>query len=130
MLGRKILVVDDEDYILRVVEHKLTAAGYRVLTAPNGAAALGVARRERPDLLITDLQMPELSGVELLQQLNADAGVRSAPQTPAIILTARSHDLERNHPDNFPTNIRRIVSKPFSPRQLVGLVREILEEAA
>ena len=129
MLGLKILVADDEDYITRVVAFKLTGAGYRVITAACGATALALARVHRPDLIITDLQMPSLSGLELCKAVFDDAVAIGERPTPSILLTARAHDLEdpANRP---PPNLLRVISKPFSPRQLVLAVQEVLQEAA
>lgn len=129
MLGTKILIVDDEDYILRVVAFKLAGAGYRVTTACCGATGLAAARADRPDLLITDLQMPRLSGLELCQALCDDARRDGLKEIPSILLTARAHDLERSQTQP-PPNLKKVISKPFSPRQLVLAVRELLEEAA
>lgn len=129
MLGTKILIADDEDYILRVVALKLTGAGYRVVTASCGATALSAARLDRPDLVITDLQMPRLTGLELCQTLHDEAVRDGQKQIPSILLTARAHDLERSQAQP-PPNLKRVISKPFSPRQLVLAVKELLEEAA
>jgi CheY-like chemotaxis protein len=139
MLGLKVLVADDELHILQVVEYKLAAAGYRVFTAPCGQTALQVALTEQPDLLITDLQMPNMDGLELCRRLyeqsrgsgegRSERG-EAARDIPAILLTARSHDLDGAGGTSLPPNLRRIVTKPFSPRQLVTAVREITGEAA
>jgi CheY-like chemotaxis protein len=72
MTGKTILVADDESHILSVVSLKLRNAGYRVLTAADGQEALDVALHERPDLLITDYHMPQLSGLELCRRLKQD----------------------------------------------------------
>jgi CheY-like chemotaxis protein len=120
MLGLKILVCDDEDYILQVVSMKLREAGYRVTCATDGPSALDSARRDRPDLLITDLQMPGFSGIELCRQLSLPLPT----PVPAILLTARAHFLEGV---DLPPNLKRVISKPFSPRQLIFCIRETLE---
>lgn len=127
MLGCKILVADDEDHVLRIVALKLRNAGYRVTTATDGNSALEAARLDRPDLLITDLQMPGINGLELCLALSGPDAEGSRP-VPSILLTARIHDLERLGPT--PSNVRRVIAKPFSPRQLVEGVRELLGEAA
>lgn len=124
MLGVKILIADDEDYILRVVSFKLRGAGYRVYTARDGESALAVARRDLPDLVITDLQMPGLSGLDLCRAL---AGDEHSPAVPCLLLTARAHCIEGLTP---PPNLYRTVTKPFSPRQLLATVAEVLEEHA
>ena len=119
---RTILVADDESHILHVVSLKLRNAGYRVLTAHDGQEALEAAQQERPDLLITDYHMPQLSGLELCRRLKQDA---SMPQIPVIMLTARGYHLEPQ--DTEQSGILKMLSKPFSPRQLLATVNEVLE---
>jgi CheY-like chemotaxis protein len=124
MSEKTILVADDESHILNVVSVKLRNAGYRVVTAHDGREALEVALAERPDLLITDYHMPELSGLELARALRKD------PRTihiRGILLTARGYHLEPHDTDD--TGIHRMLSKPFSPRQLLLTVNELLAEA-
>ena len=118
---KKILVADDESHILHVVSLKLRNAGFQVVTACDGQEALELARSERPDLIIIDYQMPQLSGLEVCAQLKQDA---VTSRIPAILLTARGYDLEPK--DIEPNGIVRILSKPFSPRQLLATVNDIL----
>jgi CheY-like chemotaxis protein len=122
--NRTILVADDESHILNVVSLKLTNAGYTVFTAVDGQEALEMASAQRPDLLITDYHMPQLSGLELCQRL------RQNPETsgiPTIMLTARGYSLEPS--DTEQNGINRMLSKPFSPRQLLATVNEMLSVA-
>ena len=119
---RTILVADDESHILHVVSLKLRNAGYRVVTAHDGQEALEAAQQERPDLIITDYHMPQLSGLELCRRLKQDT---SLPQIPVIMLTARGYHLEPQ--DTEQSGILRMLSKPFSPRQLLATVNEVLE---
>jgi CheY-like chemotaxis protein len=122
---KTILVADDESHILNVVSLKLTNAGYTVFTAVDGQEALELATAQRPDLLITDYHMPQLSGLELCQRLRqnpATAGI------PTIMLTARGYSLEPS--DTEQNGINRMLSKPFSPRQLLATVNEMLALAA
>lgn len=121
---RTILVADDESHILHVVSLKLRNAGYRVLTAHDGQEALEAAQQERPDLIITDYHMPQLSGLELCRRLKQDA---SMPQIPVIMLTARGYHLEPQ--DTEQSGILKMLSKPFSPRQLLATVNDVLEAA-
>ena len=119
--NKTILVADDESHILSVVSLKLTNAGYTVFTAVDGQEALELATAQRPDLLITDYHMPQLSGLELCQRLRqnvATAGI------PTIMLTARGYNLEPS--DTEQNGIHRMLSKPFSPRQLLATVNEML----
>jgi CheY-like chemotaxis protein len=120
-LAKRILVADDESHILHVVSLKLSNAGYQVVTASDGQEALELASAERPDLLITDYHMPQLSGLELcqrLQQQPATSGI------PTVMLTARGYALEPE--DMERSGIRCMLSKPFSPRQLLTTVNEML----
>ena len=119
---KTILVADDESHILHVVSLKLRNAGYRVITAHDGQEALEAAQQERPDLLITDYHMPQLSGLELCRRLKQE---KSTSTMPAIMLTARGYHLEDR--DTEESGILKMLSKPFSPRQLLVTVNEVLE---
>jgi two-component system, OmpR family, alkaline phosphatase synthesis response regulator PhoP len=125
MGAKKILVADDESHILHVVSLKLRNAGFEVLTASDGMEALELAQTQRPDLLITDYHMPQLSGLELCQKLKQDPATAGIP---AIMLTARGYQLDPN--DTAESGILRMLSKPFSPRHLLTTVNEVLLEAA
>src|SRR3954463_16545318 len=117
---KTILVADDESHILHFISLKLRNAGFRVVTARDGAEALEMAQAEHPDLLITDYHMPQLSGLELCQRLKADPATSGIP---AIMLTARGYHLEPQ--DTERSGILRMLSKPFSPRQLLTTVNEM-----
>jgi two-component system alkaline phosphatase synthesis response regulator PhoP len=123
MSEKKILVADDETHILHVVSLKLRNAGFNVLTARDGQEALEIALQERPDLIITDYHMPQLSGLELCQRLKQDP---KTANIPAIMLTARGYHLEPR--DTERSGILRMLSKPFSPRQLLSTVNEVLDQ--
>ncbi len=118
---KNILVADDESHILNVVSLKLTNAGYSVSTAADGQEALEMATAQRPDLIITDYHMPQLSGLELCQRLRANPATSGIP---TIMLTARGYNLEAS--DTEENGILRMISKPFSPRQLLTAVNEML----
>jgi len=123
--ARTILIADDEPHIRHIVADKLRANGYTVVEARDGEEALELAIAEPPHLLITDLQMPVLSGLELCQMLKARP---KTSQVPALMLTARGHVL--SPADLANTNIIELVSKPFGARQLVETVKTILSRAA
>jgi CheY-like chemotaxis protein len=122
---KTILVADDETHILHVVSLKLRNAGFIVITARDGQEALEMAQQEKPDLIITDYHMPQLSGLELCQRLKQDPATSAIP---AIMLTARGYQLDPA--DTEQSGILRMLSKPFSPRQLLTTVNEVLEQAA
>ena len=120
-MSARILVVDDEAHILHVLSLKLRNAGYEVITAGDGEEGLHVATAESPDLIITDLQMPYMTGIDLCKALSE----RQATQViPVIILTARGYALSDG--DLAIGNIREVVSKPFSPRLLIQMVQSLL----
>ena len=125
MSQKMILVADDETHILNVVSLKLKNAGFIVITARDGQEAYELATAEKPDLLITDYHMPQLSGLELCQKLKQEVGTS---QIPAIMLTARGYNLEPA--DTESSGILRMLSKPFSPRQLLATVNEVLDGIA
>ena len=121
-----ILVVDDEAVVVCMLAMRLRDHGYRVMEARNGREALESFAKEAPALVITDYQMPVMSGLELAQGLLADPSSRNIP---VIMLTARSHKL--NLAELKLTNVRQVLSKPFSAKEVLVLVDEILthEEA-
>ena len=119
----RIVVCDDETHIARAVSMKLRKAGFDVETACDGQLALEAIQREVPSLLVTDCQMPRMSGIELCRQL------RDQPVTerlPVILLTAKAYELEH---ETLKSQLRlsHILHKPFSPRELLSLVRETLD---
>jgi two-component system alkaline phosphatase synthesis response regulator PhoP len=120
-MSRRILVVDDEAHILQVLQLKLRKSGYDVLTAVDGEEAFETARAELPDLVITDFQMPYMSGLELCRALKEH---EPTAHIPVLMLTARGFALDDQ--DLAIGNIKDVLSKPFSPRAVVQQVEEIL----
>ena len=121
MTGKKVLVVDDEIHIIHVVAIKLRNNGYEVVTADNGAEAFELALKEKPDIVVTDYQMPVLTGLELVEKL------RQCEQTkdiPVIMLTARSFAISHQQQESL--QISGCLSKPFSPRELLENIEDIL----
>ena len=123
-MAYRILVVDDEAHILHVLSLKLRNAGHDVLTSVDGEEAFELACQELPDLIITDFQMPYMTGLELCRAL-ADHGPTS--QIPVLILTARGYALDDE--DLQIGNIKGVISKPFSPRAVLQLVNDLLGSA-
>jgi CheY-like chemotaxis protein len=117
-----ILIVDDEAHILQVLSLKLRNCGYSVQTAVDGEDALHQMKTNIPDLVITDVQMPYMNGLELAHVLNNDKATASIP---IIVLTARGHNLEPS--DTEIPNVRKVLSKPFSPRGIAELCARLLE---
>jgi two-component system, OmpR family, alkaline phosphatase synthesis response regulator PhoP len=125
-MGKRILLCDDEIHILRATEFKLNKAGYDVEICTNGENALSAVKNRKPDLLITDCHMPQMSGVELITRLRAD------PQTsdiPVIMLTAKGYELSRELLIEQ-LRVLKIVAKPFSPRELLQDVNAALQPDA
>ena len=123
-MSGKILVADDEAHILHVLSMKLRNAGFEVLTAADGEEALELATIERPDLVITDYQMPVMSGVEFCRELHANDQTRDIP---AIMLTARGFDIEPK--EMVEAGIAAVLAKPFSPREILAKVNELLAQS-
>ncbi|MBI3174502.1 MAG: response regulator transcription factor [Chloroflexi bacterium] len=118
MTTKTILVVDDEKRLVSLVESYLTQEGYRVATAHNGKEALIVARREKPDLIILDVMMPEMDGYAFMRAHRAEQ------DTPIILLTARVDDDEKIL--GLELGADDYVTKPFRPRELTARVRAVL----
>jgi DNA-binding response OmpR family regulator len=115
---RTILVVDDEPEIVRIIRDYLERAGFSVLTAADGAAAVVAARRGRPDLILLDLTLPTLDGLDVTRALRREGDV------PIIMLTARTEESDRV--SGLELGADDYVTKPFSPRELVARVRAVL----
>jgi two-component system alkaline phosphatase synthesis response regulator PhoP len=116
-----ILAVDDDDLIRRLVQFNLQRAGYRVTPARDGLEALEQIEQERPDLVLLDVNMPRLDGIELLRRLRADPGTATLP---VVMLTAKAQDEDilegkRSGADYY-------LTKPFSPTELLAVVQEVL----
>jgi DNA-binding response OmpR family regulator len=113
-----ILVVDDEPKIVQLVRDYLERAGFAVSTARDGREALMRARQERPDLVVLDLGLPGLDGLEVTRRLRRDSGV------PIIMLTARHEETDKVV--GLELGADDYVTKPFSPRELAARVRAVL----
>jgi DNA-binding response OmpR family regulator len=117
-VGSKILVVDDEAKIVRLVRSYLEQAGFTVVEANDGQTALIQARREKPDLIVLDLGLPGIDGIEVTRIL------RRERETPIIMLTARVEDTDRIV--GLELGADDYVTKPFNPRELLARVRAVL----
>ena len=120
---KRIIAADDEAHILHIVSMKLKNAGYEVMTAMDGEEAMELCQAEHPDLLITDYQMPYMSGLELCKELRRGEQTKDIP---ALMLTARGFDIE---PDEMAeAGIAAVLAKPFSPREVLQRVRDLIGE--
>jgi DNA-binding response OmpR family regulator len=116
--SRIILVVDDEPRIVELARDYLEHAGFRVITASDGTAALESARRDRPDLVVLDLGLPGLDGLDVTREL------RRAGSIPIVMVTARDDELDKLL--GLELGADDYLTKPFSPRELVARVKAVL----
>ena len=119
-----IVVAEDHEDIRFVVQRALERAGHQVVTAGDGAAALDAVRKHRPDVVITDLDMPHMSGLELCRAIRADASLRHIP----VVLASGS--LLPGDPRAAEVGASATLLKPFLPAQLLALVAGLLPPAA
>jgi two-component system alkaline phosphatase synthesis response regulator PhoP len=123
-LKRKILVVEDEPDIRELVRYNLENAGFRVVEAEDGEAALRTVRSEQPALVVLDLMLPEGDGLEICRILR---GERETAALPIVMLTAKAGEVDRVLGLEFGAD--DYVTKPFSPRELVARVRAVLRRS-
>jgi DNA-binding response OmpR family regulator len=117
----KVLVVEDEGKIARTLRLYLEQAGYQVTIVQDGALAMPAFRSERPDLVILDLMLPNVDGLEICRRIRAEAG------TPVIMLTARSEEVDKLV--GLELGADDYVTKPFSPREVVARVKVVLRRS-
>ncbi len=124
-MSKTVLVIDDETQIVEICRDYLTAAGFAVLTAADGEQGLAIARRERPDLIVLDLMLPRLDGLDVCRELRRDSSGLGA--VPIIMLTARVEESDKLI--GLELGADDYMTKPFSPRELVARVRTVLRRA-
>jgi len=120
-MPKRVLVCDDEPYVLESVSYVVRKAGFEVVTAEDGDAALEIARREKPDLVFLDIMMPGPPGDEVCRRLKADPATR---EIYVIILTARGQEEDERRA--LAMGADEFMTKPFSPRTLREKVERIL----
>lgn len=121
----KILVVDDEIYIVHILDFSLGVEGYDVMTALDGEQALAKVAQDKPDLIVLDIMMPKLDGYETCKAL------KSAPETrdiPVILLSAKGRNVDQKV--GFEVGADDYITKPFSPRKLVERINSILGQTS
>ncbi len=119
-----ILIVDDEADIVELLDYNLRNAGYTVVNARDGASALAAVRRQRPDLIVLDLMLPDIPGTEVCRRLRREPDTEAIP---IMMLTARSEEIDRVV--GFEVGADDYVVKPFSPREIVLRVQALLRRA-
>jgi len=117
---KKVLVVEDNPMVLKSVEFKLTKDGHQITTAQNGRDALNLLQKERFDLVLTDLIMPFVTGIQLIEAIN-----KNGIKTPVIVLSSSTQ--EATVMDAFDLGARDFISKPFSPQELSLRVKRTLD---
>jgi DNA-binding response OmpR family regulator len=123
-VARKILVVDDEAVLVETIAYNLEQAGYQVLTAADGGSALEAARRETPDLVILDIMLPEMDGLEVCRQLRRE---HTTATIPIMMLTAKGDEIDKVV--GLEVGADDYVTKPFGRRELLARVRALLRRA-
>lgn len=120
-MPQTILIIDDEKRLVSLVQSYLAQEGYRVVTAFNGKDAIPIAQKEKPDLIILDIMMPEMNGYEFMRSHRAEH------DTPIIMLTAKVEDDDKII--GLELGADDYVTKPFKPRELMARVRNVLRRA-
>lgn len=120
-MNETILVVDDEPKIVQLARDYLEKSGFKVLTSGDGQQALAIARRERPDLIVLDLMLPGMDGLDVCRAIRRESDV------PIIMLTARAEETDQLI--GLELGADDYITKPFSPRALVARVRALLRRA-
>ena len=120
----KILVVDDEIYIVHILDFSLGMEGYEVVTALDGEQALEKVKTEKPDLIVLDIMMPKLDGYEVCKNIKSNAATQ---HIPVILLSAKGRNVDQKL--GFDVGADDYITKPFSPRKLVERINQLLGQA-
>ncbi len=120
----KILVVDDEIYIVHILDFSLGMEGYEVITALDGEQALEKMKSDKPDLIVLDIMMPKLDGYEVCKAIKSSPETR---QIPVILLSAKGRNVDQKL--GFDVGADDYITKPFSPRKLVERINQLLGQA-
>ena len=119
----KILVVDDEPIVQRLLQHHLERAGHEMLTAANGREAIEIANRDDPELIVMDVMMAEMDGLTALRCLKKDSETKAIP---VIMITANPHYVTKQ--ESEAAGAALFLTKPFSPTQLMNEIRRLVPE--
>ena len=118
---KRILIIEDDPDIVELVRYNLSKEGYQVAAVGDGVAGLEKIRKSQPDLLVLDLMLPKLSGMEVCKEIRRDQALK---QLPILMLTARGEEMDRVI--GLEVGADDYVTKPFSPRELVARIRALL----
>ena len=124
MSQQTILYVEDNEYNRKIVRQLLGKTSYRLIEAADGEAGVALAQSEKPDLILMDVQLPKMSGLDATRALKADAGTS---HIPVIVIT--SFALSGDREKAAEAGAASYLAKPYSPRELLALVRQYLPEA-
>ncbi len=122
-MTQRILVVEDTEDNRRIVRDLLTSVGYELIEAADGAEGVALAQREKPDLILMDIQLPVLDGYEATRRIRATPDLAAVP-----IIAVTSYALSGDEAKTRAAGCDGYVAKPFSPRQLLAKIREFLPE--
>ena len=120
-MTKRILIVEDTEDNRQILRDLLTAAGYDLLEAVDGEQGVAMARAEKPDLILMDIQLPQIDGYEATRRIKADPALRHIP-----IIAVTSYALSGDEEKTRAAGCDAYIAKPFSPRQLLAKVRELL----
>jgi two-component system cell cycle response regulator DivK len=123
-MSRRILVVEDQEDNRRILRDLLASAGYEIVEAVTGKEGVSMAQMHRPDLIIMDIQMPEMDGYEATRQIKANSALRDIP-----IIAVTSYALSGDDKKAYEAGCVDYITKPFSPRQLLAKIEEFLRQA-
>jgi two-component system cell cycle response regulator DivK len=120
-MSKRILVIEDQEDNRQIVRDLVTASGYELIEATTGEEGLEAAARERPDLILMDIQLPGIDGYEVTRRIKADPNLRQIP-----IIAVTSYALSGDDKKAFAAGCDGYVTKPYSPRLLLAKIREYL----
>lgn len=123
-MAKNILVIDDDELILRTLKRLLTKEGYRITVAPTGAKAFGEIEQRDFDLLISDIKMPEMDGVETLKKIRSHLSLNNRKRIPEIIITGYAK--EEIYQDALKLNAAAYIDKPFDMRPLLKAIHNLI----
>jgi CheY-like chemotaxis protein len=120
-MTKQIMVVDDDLLMHRLFQHHLEKAGYQMVSAKTGREALDLAGRQPPSLIVMDIMMPDMDGLEALRELKKSDATKAIP---VVVITANGHHLARKESANCGAAV--FLTKPFSPLQLLTEIRKLV----
>ncbi len=123
MKAKKVIIVDDEPFILMILEDKLKSAGFKVLTRRNGQGIMEFVKSEKPDLLIVDWMLPDTTGIDICRMIKSTLEISAIP---VFMLTAKGQEADEKCA--MESGVVKYITKPFSPKTLLNLVIETIGE--